>query len=106
MSKNYDSVASLQDELSSFLDDIVDLAKSKTGLDGDKLDELKQGFRDRLEGLGSEAEGAVRGAASHIAGGAEDALDFVEEYAHENPWHLVLAAGLIGLAVGALVSRR
>lgn len=106
MSKSYDSVAGLQEELSSFLDDIVELAQSKAGLAGDKLDELKQGLRDRLDDFGSEAQGAISGAARNISGHADEALDYVDTYAHEKPWHLVLAVGLIGLAVGVLVARR
>lgn len=107
MSKRKDStIAGLQDELAAFLDDIVELAKSKTGLDAERLDELKQGFRERVETFGADAQGAVRDAAKNLAGHADEALDSVDGYAHENPWHLVAAAGLIGLAVGVLVMRR
>lgn len=106
MSKRSGSKAGLQEELTALLDDVLELARSKTGLDAEKLDELKQGFRERVENFGTEAQGAVRDAASSIAGHADEALDSVDEYAHENPWHLVAAAGLIGLAIGVLVARR
>lgn len=95
-----------QEELSAFLDDILDLARSGTGLDAARLDELKQGFRDRMEQIGSEAGGVARDAADRIAGHADEALREADRYAREKPWHLIAAAGLIGLAVGVLVARR
>jgi ElaB protein len=107
MSKRKDSAtAGLQDELAHFLEDILDLAKTKTGIDQDKLDELKQGFHDRIDQLGEDAGGAVRDAARSLSGHAEEAFDHVDSYAREKPWQLVLAAGLLGLAVGVLVARK
>jgi ElaB/YqjD/DUF883 family membrane-anchored ribosome-binding protein len=96
----------LQDELSNFLDDIISLARDKTGIDAARLDELKQGFRARVDQFGGDATDAVREAAQDLSAQAQDAMDRVDMYAHEKPWQLVLAAGLIGLAVGVLVARR
>lgn len=107
MSMNSNPAAkAAQEELSAFLDDILDLARSGTGLDAAKLDELKQGFRARMEQIGTEAGGVAREAADRITGHADEALRQANRYAHEKPWQLVAAAGLIGLAVGVLVARR
>lgn len=102
MTRRKNPAAAAQEELSDFLDDVIDMARSSTGLDADKIEELKQGFRRRIEELGSDAKNAAEG----IVGHAEDAMEQADRYAHEKPWHLVVAAGLVGLALGVLVARR
>lgn len=94
--------ATLQDELASFLDDVVELARSSTGLDNEKLEELKESFRAKVDELGTGARDAARNIADHT----DEALARADAYAHEKPWHMVIAAGLMGLALGVLVSRR
>jgi ElaB/YqjD/DUF883 family membrane-anchored ribosome-binding protein len=91
-----------QEELAAFLDDVVELARSSAGLDHDRLEELKQTFRERVGHLQSEARQTAR----DLVDQADDALDRADTLAREKPWHFVLAAGLVGLAVGVLVARR
>jgi ElaB/YqjD/DUF883 family membrane-anchored ribosome-binding protein len=103
MSKSHEpAAADLREELAELIEDILDVARSRTGLDQEKIDELRQGLRDRLDQIGSDA-GAVT---SRIADQAGEALTQADRYAHEKPWQLAAAAGLIGLAVGVLLSRR
>ncbi len=92
----------VKDEVSAFLEDVVNLARSITHIDSERLEELKEGFRERL----GRAEAAARETARNLADEADDALDRADSYAHENPGHLVLAAGLAGLEMGVLVARR
>lgn len=102
MTRRKNPAAAAQEELADFLDDVVEMARSSTGLDADKIEEIKQGFRRRIEELGSDAKSAAEGVFGH----AEDAIEQADRYAHEKPWQLVVAAGLVGLALGVLVARR
>jgi ElaB/YqjD/DUF883 family membrane-anchored ribosome-binding protein len=95
-----------RDELSALLEDLVELASSATGMDREKLAELKQGLHERVEQFGSDAKQTAKDAASSFQARASETLEQVDSYAHAKPWHLVLAAGLIGFAVGALVARK
>jgi ElaB/YqjD/DUF883 family membrane-anchored ribosome-binding protein len=96
------AAAAVQDELTRLIDDVVELTRSATGLDTDKLDEIKEDIRQRAEALGT----TVRDAAHSIADQAEEAIETADRYAHEKPWHLIAVAGLVGLAIGVLASRR
>lgn len=90
------------DELAALLDDVVELARSSTGLDTERLDALKQSFRERVESLQVDARQTAR----DLVEQADTALDRADSLAREKPWHFVLAAGLVGLAMGVLVARR
>ncbi len=90
----------LKDELSALLEDLAELASSATGIDAEKLAELKQGLHERVEKFGTDAKGAAQDAASSIHNKASETLDQVDSYAHAKPWHLVIAAGLVGLCAG------
>jgi ElaB/YqjD/DUF883 family membrane-anchored ribosome-binding protein len=96
------AAGAVQDELTRLLEDVMELAHSATGLDADRLDEIKEGLIERAEALGT----TVKNAAHTIADQAEEAIETADRYAHEKPWHLVAVAGLVGLAFGVLVSRR
>jgi len=102
MSKKADAATAVKEELESLVEDILELAKSSAGLDGEKLDSLKKGLHERVEQIRAGARRTVRS----LAEKADDALETADDYAHENPWHLVIAAGLAGIAVGVLVARR
>jgi len=96
----------VKDELSALLEDLVELASSATGIDHEKLDEIKQGLQDRVGKFGADARDAAQDAASTIQHKASQTMEQVDSYAHAKPWHLVLAAGLVGFALGALVARK
>ncbi|HUG71823.1 MAG TPA: hypothetical protein VMK82_00225 [Steroidobacteraceae bacterium] len=100
--RKHSAAAAVQDELTRLLDDTMELTRSAAGLDTDKLDEIKDGIRERAEALGA----TVRNAAHSVADQAEEAIETADRYAHEKPWHLIAAAALVGLAFGVLVSRR
>jgi len=97
---------SVKNELSALLEDLVELASNATGIDPEKLEELKQGLHERVEKFGSDAKDAAKDAASSIRDKADDTLDQVSSFARNKPWQLALAAGLIGFVVGAMVTRK
>jgi ElaB/YqjD/DUF883 family membrane-anchored ribosome-binding protein len=96
----------VKDELAALLEDLVELASSATGIDKEKLEELKSGLHERVDRLGAEAKDAASGAADAIRDKATETFDQVDSYAHAKPWTLAIAAGLVGLVVGLLVSRK
>ena len=100
------SSSSVKDELAALLEDLVELTSSATGIDHQKLDELKQGLHERVGKIGADARDAAQDAASAIHDKASQTLEQVDRYAHAKPWHLVIAAGLVGFALGALVARK
>jgi ElaB protein len=100
------AASGMKDELSAMLEDLIELARSSNGLDSGKLGELKQGLHDRVDQLGSDAQSVLKDLTSAIHAQADKAFEKVDDYAHEKPWHLVIAAGLVGLAVGVLVARK
>jgi len=102
MSKAADAATAVKEELEHLVEDILDLARSSASFDTDKLDALKKGLHERVEQIRAGAKRTARS----IAEQADDALETADDYAHENPWHLVIAAGLVGLAVGVLVARK
>jgi ElaB/YqjD/DUF883 family membrane-anchored ribosome-binding protein len=104
--QNQSASSGVKDELSALLEDLVELVSSATGIDQGKLDELKQGLHERVEKFGADAKDAAQDAASSIHHKASQTLEQVDSYAHAKPWHLVLAAGLVGFALGALVARK
>ena len=96
----------VKDELNALLEDLVELASSATGIDREKLADLKQGLHERVDRLGAEAKDAASDAADAIRNKASETFDQVDSYAHAKPWNLAIAAGLVGLVVGLLVSRK
>ncbi|MEJ0100269.1 MAG: hypothetical protein WDO12_11235 [Pseudomonadota bacterium] len=95
-----------KNELSALLEDLVELASNATGIDPEKLEDLKASLHERVGKFGSDARGAAKDAASSIQDQAEEALGKVDGFARAKPWQLALAAGLIGFVVGAMVSRK
>ncbi len=98
--------SAVKNELSALLEDLVELASNATGIDPEKLDELKESLKERVEKFGSDAKDAAKDAASSIRDQADDTLEQVSSFARAKPWQLALAAGLIGFVVGAMVTRK
>jgi ElaB/YqjD/DUF883 family membrane-anchored ribosome-binding protein len=96
------AAAALKSELSKLVEDLAELASKSTNMGAERLDQLKDGFRERIDQLGSEA----RNTAGKVRERADEALEYADGYAHEKPWNLVIAAGLLGLVVGVLVARK
>jgi ElaB/YqjD/DUF883 family membrane-anchored ribosome-binding protein len=96
----------MKDELSALLEDLLELASSATGINKEKLADIKQGLHERVDQLGGEAKDAASDAASAIRDKASETFEQVDSYAHAKPWNLVIAAGLVGLVVGLLVARK
>ncbi|MET0281425.1 MAG: hypothetical protein ABW278_09935 [Steroidobacteraceae bacterium] len=96
------AAAALKAELSKLVEDLAELASKSTGMGAERLDQLKDGFRERIDQLGTEA----RSTAGRVRQQADEVLEHADSYAHEKPWNLVIAAGLVGLVVGVLVARK
>ena len=96
----------IKGELAALLEDLVELASSATGIDKEKLADIKQGLHERVEQIGAEAKDAASNAASAIRDRASETFEQVDDYAHAKPWNLAIAAGLVGLVVGLLVARK
>ena len=91
-----------RDEIDDFVDEVLDLLSGATDRGKEDLADL----RSRLQGKAQRLkEGAMKGQAD-LRAAAESAAAKTDEYAHENPWPLVAAAGVFGLVVGILLSRR
>lgn len=92
----------IQAELSALVDDVVRLARSSAGLDTGRVEELKRKFRERVADVQAEAQDKAR----ELMDQAGVTVERADALAHEKPWHFAVAAGLMGLAIGVLVSRR
>ena len=88
------------------LNEIVGKAEELLKTLGDGGDATVHELRERVGRTIRNARtrlGALEGRAEHMA---SDAVASAQDYARANPWTVVAMAAAIGLAVGALVSRR
>lgn len=89
-------------ELESFLDDVEDLVRRTTHMTEGEV----AGVRTRIEGqLGSLRENA-RGRLEDTVARTRRAATATDEYVRDNPWSMIGAVALTGLAIGALLNRR
>lgn len=90
------------DSLRESLDEAEKLLREAAEASGDKAGELReQAMRslDRTRDGLSEAQDAMLEQGRRAA-------RVTDEYVHDKPWHAVATAGLVGLALGVLMSRR
>jgi ElaB/YqjD/DUF883 family membrane-anchored ribosome-binding protein len=89
-------------ELEGFLDDVEDLVRRTTHLTEGEV----AGVRTRIEDqLGSIREGAKSRLDDTVAR-TRRAATATDEYFRDNPWSMIGAVALTGLAIGALLNRR
>jgi ElaB/YqjD/DUF883 family membrane-anchored ribosome-binding protein len=91
-----------RDEIDDFVEEVIDLLSGA----GERGKEELSDLRARLQGSAQRLkEGALKGQAE-LRAAAESAAAKADEYAHENPWPIIAAAGAVGLVLGVLLSRR
>ncbi len=103
MSKSVsDVVSSTQDELEKLVSDLRGLLSSKTI---DSVPDIKM-VRQRVDdGISTVRDTTVQ-AAQDAARQARDAAEAADQYAHDEPWRVAVAALVVGTLVGFLLSRR
>ena len=103
MSKSVsDVVSSTQDELEKLVSDLRGLLSSKTL---DSVPDIKM-VRQRVDdGISTVRDTTVQ-AAQDAARQARDAAQAADQYAHDEPWRVAVAALAAGALVGFLLSRR
>lgn len=102
MNSTFNSNEDLMQKTRNLIADAEDLLSATIGQTGEKATEVRQRIAVKLAKAKAELahmqEVAVEKA--KIAGKATD------EYVHDNPWKSVGIAGVAGLVIGALISRR
>ncbi len=72
--------------------------------------ETKYGAADAAvspeQDLASKTAGRVRSLEARVSQVASDAAASASNYVRSNPWTVMAVAGAVGIAIGALVSRR
>ena len=92
----------LIDSVKSSLSDAEDLLREAASSSGDKASEL----RDRpMASLKRPREGLYDGQHG-VLERARKAARATDDYVHDNPWQAIGVAGVTGLLLGLLISRR
>jgi ElaB/YqjD/DUF883 family membrane-anchored ribosome-binding protein len=78
-----------------------------------KKDRLVEDAGEVVKDIGSRVEANLQSARASLTKAqdavteqARHAADYTDQYVHENPWKAIGCAALVGLLVGALLSRR
>jgi len=91
-----------RDEIDDFVEEMLELLSDAGDRGKEDLADLRTRLQDRAQRL---KEGALKGQAE-LRAAAESAAARADDYVHENPWQVIAAAGVVGLVLGALLSRR
>jgi ElaB/YqjD/DUF883 family membrane-anchored ribosome-binding protein len=91
-----------RDEIDEFVDEMIDLLSGARDRGKEDLTDLRATLQGRAQRL---KEGALKGQAD-LRAAAESAAARADEYAHENPWQAIAAAGAVGIVLGMLLGRR
>jgi ElaB/YqjD/DUF883 family membrane-anchored ribosome-binding protein len=89
-------------ELGKFMDDVEELLASVTHIDNADLARM----RGKVEESMSKAREGMSVGVTQLRERAVEAASSADDYARARPWALAGAAALVGLAVGALLTRR
>ena len=89
-------------EISDFIDEVLELIGEARDWEQDEVAQLRERVQDsaqRLKDGAYQKQRELRRAAKHAAVQADG-------YVHDNPWQTAAIAGVLGLALGVLISRR
>lgn len=89
-------------EMGRFLDDVEELLANVTHIDDAELARM----RSKVEQSLGKARATVANGTQQLREQASHAAAAADGYARERPWAVAGAAALIGLAIGAVLSRR
>lgn len=92
----------LLEGIKATLDEAEGFLRDAAAASGDQAQELRA---KAVESLKSTRE-ALKDTKESILSESKRVASEADEYVHENPWQAIAAAGVIGLLVGLLVSRR
>ncbi len=92
----------LLEGMKSALDEAESFLKEAAAASGDQATELRA---KAVESLRATREALHDTKLSVVNEGKRVARE-ADEYVHDNPWQAIAAAGVIGLVVGLLISRR
>ncbi len=92
----------LLEGMKAALDEAEGLLRDAAAASGEQATELRA---KAVESLRSTREALHDTKVSAIGEGKRVARE-ADEYVHDNPWQAIAAAGVIGLVVGLLISRR
>ncbi|HUH86943.1 MAG TPA: DUF883 family protein [Pusillimonas sp.] len=84
------------------LDDAEKLLREAAGTTGEKANELRDKAMESLR----RTRVALYEAQDAVVAKGRQAARVTDDYVHDNPWQSVGIAGLTGLLVGILISRR
>lgn len=90
------------DSVKSSLSDAEDLLREAAASSGDKASEL----RDRAMASLKRTREALYDAQDAILERGRKAARATDDYVHDNPWQAIGIAGVTGLLLGLLISRR
>jgi ElaB/YqjD/DUF883 family membrane-anchored ribosome-binding protein len=82
--------------------DAEELLRATAGQAGEKV----AAARTRIQDSVSTAKVKLEHMSQASAEKAKAAADATDHYVHDHPWHAVGVAALVGLVLGALISRR
>lgn len=92
----------LIDSVKSSLSDAENLLREAAGTTGDKAAEL----RDRAMASLKRTREALYDAQDAVLEKGRRAARATDDYVHDNPWQAITIAGVTGLLLGLLISRR
>jgi len=92
----------LIDSVKSSLNDAENLLREAAGTTGDKAAEL----RDRAMASLKRTREALYDAQDAVLEKGRRAARATDDYVHDNPWQAITIAGVTGLLLGLLISRR
>lgn len=90
------------ESLKTSLDDAEALLREAADATGDKASELRE---NALRSLRRTRDG-LHDAQDALVEKGRQAVRVTDDYVHDNPWQAIGVAGVVGLLLGVLVSRR
>lgn len=89
-------------DLQKAVDDAENALKTLAKEGGDEAGELK----DKIEEIFTKAMGTLENAEDKVITQGKEALHKAENYVEKNPWQTLGLAGLAGVLLGVLISRK
>ncbi|EXI77536.1 MAG: hypothetical protein AW10_03725 [Candidatus Accumulibacter appositus] len=92
----------LVSDMKVVVSDAEELLRATAGVAGDKVGELRERIGERLR----DAKLRLADAEVALVDKTKAAARATDDFVHENPWRAVGVAAVVGLLLGALISRR
>ena len=92
----------LVSDMKVVVSDAEEILRATTGVAGDKIDELRERFADRLR----DAKMRIAEAEEMLLVRTKAAARATDDYVNDNPWRAAGIAASIGLLLGVIIGRR